>query len=246
MKRGMVLSWLRLFAVQASWSYERMAAIGTARAMEPLLRDLPGGVGGDRYREALRRSVGFFNSHPYLIGVAVGAIAKAEHEGVPPPQIERLKAALTSSLGSMGDRLIWAGVLPCAVGIGLAFSTATRWYVGPLVFLLSYNVVHVALRTWGLQAGWYSGVQVARALGSPFLRTGLRVAGPAAALSVGLAIPLVATWLSTGVTPLLHTLIYGVAAVGVTLALWLIPSFGGLRFGLTMAAAALTAGLIWH
>ena len=79
MKRGMILSWLRLFAVQSSWSYERMGAIGTARAMEPLLRDLPGGREGARYQEAMRRSVGFFNSHPYLIGVAAGAVARAEH-----------------------------------------------------------------------------------------------------------------------------------------------------------------------
>ena len=245
MKQGMVLSWLRLFAVQSSWNYERMAAIGTARAMEPMLRDLPGGRDGPRYREALGRSVGFFNSHPYLIGVAVGAIAKAEHEGVPGPQIERLKAALTSSLGSMGDRLIWAGALPCASGIGLALAATMPWYVGPAVFLASYNTVHLALRTWGLQAGWRDGPRVARALGSPFLRVGLALAGPMAAVAVGLAIPLVATWLGTGVSPLLHTAVFGVAAVGVTLALWLAPALGGLRFGLVMAAAALMVGTLW-
>ena len=246
MKHGMVLAWLRLYAVQASWSYERMAAIGTARAMEPLLRDLPGGTAGERYREATRRSVSFFNSHPYLIGVAVGAIARAEHEGVPGPQIERLKGALTSSLGSMGDRLVWAGALPCASGIGLSLAATTPWYFGPGVFLLLYNTIHVWLRTWGLMAGWRWGVQVARALGTPFLRTALRLAAPLAALSIGFAVPLVFTWLATGVSPLLHSAIFGVAAVGVTLALWLAPSFGGLRFALSVAGVALVAGLLWR
>ena len=245
MKRGMILSWLRLFAAQASWSYERMAAIGTARAMEPMLRDLPGGVGGARYQEAMRRAVGFFNSHPYLIGVAAGAIARAEHENLPPEQIERLKSALTSSLGSMGDRLIWAGALPFASGLGLSLAATTPWYVGPLVFFVLYNAIHVALRTWGLRAGWQSGARVAKALGAPFLRAGLRVAPPMAALSVGAAVPLVTSWLSTGVSPLLHTAIFGVAAVGVTISVWLAPAFGGLRFGLSMAALALLAGSLW-
>ena len=121
-----MISWLRLFAVQASWNYDRMAAVGTARALEPMLRDLPGGVGGPRYNDAVRRSVGFFNAHPYLIGVAVGAIARAEHDGIPGQQIERMKTALTSSLGSMGDRLVWAGALPFASGIGLALAATMR------------------------------------------------------------------------------------------------------------------------
>jgi mannose/fructose/N-acetylgalactosamine-specific phosphotransferase system component IID len=242
----MMLSWLRLFAVQSSWNYERMAAIGTARAIEPMLRDLPGGTSGDRYRDAMGRSVGFFNSHPYLIGVAVGAVAKAEHEGVPGEQIQRLKAALTSSLGSMGDRLIWAGALPCASGIGLALAVTAPWYVGPAVFLLSYNAVHLALRTWGLRAGWRDGPRVARSLGTPFLRLALRVAGPLAALSVGLAIPLVAVRLASEVSPLLHTAVLGVTAVGVTLSLWLAPALGGLRYGLILAALALTAGALWQ
>src|SRR5262249_18899931 len=157
MKRGMMLSWLRLFAVQASWNYDRMAAVGTARALEPMLRDLPGGVNGPRYTDAVRRSVGFFNSHPYLIGGAVGAVTRGEHDGVPGQQIERMKTALTSSLGSMGDRLIWAGALPCASGIGLALAATMPWWVGPTAFLVFYNVLHVWLRTWALRAGWESG-----------------------------------------------------------------------------------------
>jgi len=245
MKRGMLRSWWRLFVVQASWNYDRMAAVGTARALEPLLRDLPGGIDGARYQDAVRRSVGFFNSHPYLIGVAVGAIARAEHEGVPGQQIDRLKTALTSSLGSMGDRLIWAGALPCASGVGLALAATEPWWVGPAVFLLCYNALHLTLRTWALRAGWRAGAQVARALGAPFLRFGLRIAGPLAAVSVGFAIPLVADWLSTGVSPLLHGVTFGVTAVGVTIALWLAPTFGGLRYGLAMAVAALAAGRLW-
>ena len=37
----------------------------------------------------------------------------------------------------------------------------------------------------------------------------------------------------------------GVTAVGVTLSLWLIPSLGGLRFGLAAAILTIILGQLW-
>ena len=113
-------SLLRLFTVQGSWTYERMIGLGVGVAEEPLLRDLPGGPEGDAYHAAVARGARFFNSHPYLAGLAVGAAARAEHEGASPEQIERLRSALTGPLGSLGDRLVWAGWLPCTSALALA------------------------------------------------------------------------------------------------------------------------------
>src|SRR5206468_735375 len=82
--------------VQGSWNYERMQGVGIGVAEEPLLRDLRAEVGDDgvAYRAAVARGAHFFNAHPYLCGLAVGAAARAEHDGVPPEQVERLRAAL--------------------------------------------------------------------------------------------------------------------------------------------------------
>src|SRR5256886_7465612 len=78
-----------------------------------------GGGGGAAYRAAVARGAHFFNAHPYLCGLAVGAAARAEHEGVPPEQVERLRTALCGPLGSLGDRLVWAGWLPFTSGLAL-------------------------------------------------------------------------------------------------------------------------------
>jgi PTS system mannose-specific IID component len=228
--------------VQASWNYERMVGLGVAFASEPLLRDLPGGVDGDRYREALGRAGRYFNAHPYLVGLAVGALARAEHENVPPDQMERLRTALTGPLGAVGDKLVWAGALPLASGIGVVLAVAVSPVVAVIAFLGLYNLLHVTLRVWGIAAGWRSGIEVARELHIPAVTWGLRLAGPLAALSAGLALPMAVAWLVSDldVRGVLGAMI--VAAVGIVLARWAWPTLGGLRFGLAAVALALIVG----
>lgn len=102
----------RLFAVQASWNYEILIGNGIGFCVEPALRLLPGGQGGDAYRAALARQSQYFNAHPYLSSFAVGALVRAELEGQPPVRIERFRTALCGPLGSVGDRLVWVGLLP--------------------------------------------------------------------------------------------------------------------------------------
>ncbi|PYO82959.1 MAG: hypothetical protein DMD65_07125 [Gemmatimonadetes bacterium] len=157
-------SLLRLFTVQGSYDYERMQGIGVGVAEEPLLRDLRaaangggGGGGGAAYRAAVARGAHFFNAHPYLCGLAVGAAARAEHEGVPPEQVERLRAALCGPLGSLGDRLVWTGWLPCTTGLAIAGVALGLDLRAVGAFLVVYNLGHVALRWWALRAGWARG-----------------------------------------------------------------------------------------
>src|SRR5258708_3904020 len=120
MKPRFGIALLRLFAVQGSWNYERMIGLGAGVAEEPLLRGLLSEGNGTAYRDAVARGAHFFNAHPYLVGLAVGAAARAEVEHAPPQQIERLRAALTGPLGSLGDRLVWAGWLPLTIGLALS------------------------------------------------------------------------------------------------------------------------------
>ncbi len=100
---------LRLYGVQAAWTYERMSGIGVGHAAAPMLREHYAASSVEARRAAVARSAEFFNSHPYLAGIAVGAVVKAERDGVPGPVISRLRTALSGPLGAIGDQLIWAG-----------------------------------------------------------------------------------------------------------------------------------------
>jgi len=183
---------VRMLAVQSSWNYETMLGTGIGFSVEPALRALPGGRGGEPYHAALARETHYFNAHPYLAAVAVGALARVELDGtIPPSQIERFRIALCGPLGSVGDRLVWAGWLPFTVLVALlAYGLGAGPVLVTTLFLALYNVGHVALRIWGLRTGWRSGIRVAGSLATPILRQGPEYLARAVMALCGLALPL--------------------------------------------------------
>lgn len=181
----------RMLAIQGSWNYEILVGNGIGFSVEPALRRLPGGVGGTAYRQALARQSVYFNAHPYLAALAVGALARAEVDQADPARIERFRTALCGPLGSVGDRLVWAAWLPTCSLIGLLIFGTGASAMGVVIgFLVLYNLGHLSLREWGLRQGWQYGLRVASALGNPVLQHGPRYIGRAAAVFGGLALPL--------------------------------------------------------
>ena len=232
---------LRLLAIQASWNYEILLGTGIGFCTEPALRLLPGGKGGEAYRAALARQSQYFNAHPYLAAIAVGALVRAELEGVPPARIERFRTALCGPLGSVGDRLVWAAWLPFGSVVGLllfGLGVGPGWVVGG--FLLLYNVGHVALRAWALNVGLARGMQVAGALGTPILRFGPQWLGQAVAFVGGAALPLA---LDRAIGPG-RALLGGVLATVVVGAV-LVTRLHGRVDGLRVALGALTALVLY-
>lgn len=232
---------VRLLAIQGVWNYETMLGNGIAFSLEPALRRLPGGRGGDAYRAAMVRHSGYFNAHPYLAAVAVGALARAELDRLPAEQIERFRRAAPGPLGSVGDRLVWAGWLPLCSSLGLlAFGLGASPGAVVLLFLATYNLGHLGLRIWGLHAGWRDGLRVAHALGTPVLRRGPPHVARLTALMAGIALPVAAQGIIGPGRALLGGVLAAVAvgAVGIT---WLHGRFEGWR----LATFALAAFLLY-
>lgn len=212
---------LRLFAVQGSYNYEAMIGNGIAFAAEPAFRLLPGGRGGDAYRSAMARHSRYFNAHPYLAALAVGALVRAELDGEAADRVERFRTACCGPLGAAGDRLVWAGWLPfCSALALLAYGLGASVAGVLVVFVGTYNVGHVALRAWGLRAGYREGLKVASALGSPVLRTGPVHVARALAAVAGAAMPLVLWRLLAASTPSYVVALAVAAVLGLALARW--------------------------
>jgi PTS system mannose-specific IID component len=168
-----------------------MLGTGIGFCTEPALRAIRRARSPAAYHEALARQSRYFNAHPYLAAIAVGALARAELDGVPPAQIERFRTALCGPLGSVGDRLVWAGWLPFSTLLALlAYGLGAGAGAVVLLFLAVYNVGHIGLRAWGLRVGWRHGLRVAAALGHPVLRQGPLYIERAIMLLSGVALPL--------------------------------------------------------
>lgn len=187
--RGAVL--LRSFAIQASWNYRTLIGHGFAFALLPALRAIHGGDAA-ALAEAVRRHARLFNGHPYLAPMALGAVAALEAEGEDPAVIERFKSAIRGSLGTIGDRLVWAGWRPVCLLFALALLLAgAAWWVAVAAFLAAYNAGHVLLRCWSFRLGSREG----RRVGEQLRRSGIGAAQRAlpmiGAFLVGLITPLI-------------------------------------------------------
>jgi mannose/fructose/N-acetylgalactosamine-specific phosphotransferase system component IID len=208
-----------------------MLGVGMGYAAEPLLEDLKI-VDPVRHSEAVVRSTEFFNCNPNLAGLALGAVARAEYDAMPGAQIARLRTALCSPLGALGDQLFWAGLVPGLIGAALAAVVAgARWWA-VAGFLVSYNLVRAGTAAWALHLGLDTGMQVGAAIGRSWVTRWIPRVGAAAGFTVGLGIPLVADWYLDGVGTLGAAGTLAVAATGVAVTRWFGPVLTTVRFAL--------------
>jgi PTS system mannose-specific IID component len=222
---------LRLFAVQGTWNYERMLGVGMGYAAEPLLEDLKA-VDPARHGEAVVRSAEFFNCNPNLAGLALGATARAEYEAVPGPQIARLRTALCSPLGALGDELFWAGLVPALVGFALVAVVLGAGWWAIAGFLLMYNAIRLWTSFWSLRTGMASGMLVGAAIGSSWLPRAIERVGPAAGFAMGVALPVVTDWYLRDFGWSAAIGAAGVAVAGIALTRWFGPGLTSVRFAL--------------
>jgi mannose PTS system EIID component len=229
---------LRSFAVQGSWNYTTLIGTGMAFVLAPALRHL---YGADpvALRAAMGRHARLFNAHPYLAGLAAGAVARMESDGVPPETVERFKSAVRGSLGSLGDRVVWLMWRPAWALLMVTLVLAgAPWWLAVAAFLMGYNALHLWLRVRGLELGLREGGRVAPALREvPFDRIAER-AGDGGALLAGCAAVLALGW--DGATG--RPLVLGIGVAAIVLGILLGPR---IRVVAALALlAVLAAGLL--
>lgn len=154
----------RSFLVQGSWNYHTMLGCGFAFALLPGLREIHGSD-PERLRNAVARHSDHFNAHPYLAGVALGAVLRLEADGADADTVRRFKEAVRAPLGSLGDGLVWATWLPGTACAALAaYWLGLPGWIAVAAFLVVYNAGHLTLRVWGLRVGLAAGREVGREL----------------------------------------------------------------------------------
>jgi PTS system mannose-specific IID component len=230
----------RLLLIQGSWTYERLQGVGFGYASLPLLKPLAGDR--ERHRAAVARAAEYFNAHPYLTGIAVGAAARVELDGLAGSTVQRLKTALAGPLGSLGDQLFWIGVVPATMASILIAVTFGGGLGAVGLGLLLYLNIRIATTVWGLRLGLRSGLGISAELRRSGLADAVRRVGLLAGLLIGAALPITAEWLGDSERTTAVSVAVAIGAVAGVLAAmtrWRVPS--SRRFTLV----AMLAVLLW-
>lgn len=150
----------RSFALQGSFNYERMQALGFCYAMIPVIRKLY--QNHDEQAAALSRHLEIFNTTPQISPFIMGITAAMEEENTRTAEfdvssINALKASLMGPLAGIGDSLFWGTFRIIAAGIGVSLASEGN-ILGPLLFLLLFNLPHFLTRYFGLKYGYRIGI----------------------------------------------------------------------------------------
>jgi mannose/fructose/sorbose-specific phosphotransferase system IID component len=194
----------RSFAIQSSFNFERMQAMGFAWTLIPLLKKLY--AKKDDQAEAYQRHLTFMNTHPWNVGPIFGMVASMEarkaagETAVDEESIQAVKGGLMGPLAGIGDSL-WTGTLrPIIAGVAVTLAL-TGNFLAPIVFLLGCNIVHVWVRWTGLQLGFRFGDRFLEEMENIQIQRWMEGAAIVGLMVVG---ALVATWLNVS-TPMVYT-----------------------------------------
>ncbi|GBD80719.1 PTS system mannose-specific transporter subunit IID [Tetragenococcus halophilus subsp. halophilus] len=149
----------RSFQMEFSWHYERQMNLAYAYAMIPILKRVY--KSKEQMSASLKRSLEFFNTTPHIVTLILGINAameeeNAEDENFDVSTIDSIKTSLMGPLAGIGDSFFWGTLRLIATGIGTSLALQGN-ILGPILFLLVFNVPHILLRyfatNWGYKLG---------------------------------------------------------------------------------------------
>lgn len=146
--------WRSLF-LQASFNYERMQANGWLYTLLPALRKIH--TNEDDLRASMKMHLEFFNTHPFLVTFISGLVLAMEEAKENIATIRAIKVSTMGPGGGIGDAVFWLTTLSICSGVGASFSLQGS-FLGPIFFLVVFNLVHFGLIFWLGHYGYKMGV----------------------------------------------------------------------------------------
>lgn len=157
----------RQFTLQCSENYERMQGSGWLFIVLPVLRKLYKGD-PEGLTKAATRNLELFNTQPYMAAPILGvALAMEErlaiHGDIDGSSVTQIKVGMMGPFAGLGDSLFWFTIRPICLGIGISLAAGGN-ILGPIVFLLIFNVFHIATRYFGLFESFKFGTSLMHSL----------------------------------------------------------------------------------
>lgn len=191
----------RSFQMEFSWNYERQMNLAFVYTLIPVLKKLYSRK--EDLAEALKRHLAFFNTTPHIVTLILGITVAMEEKNsqqkeMDASSIDNVKASLMGPLAGIGDSFFWGTLRLIATGIGTSLALKGN-ILGPILFLLVFNVPHILARwfftRWGyvlgtgvLQRIQQSGMMESLTYGASII--GLMVVGAMTASMIDITIPI--------------------------------------------------------
>lgn len=151
---------LRTFFLQALWNFERLQNIGFLYILYPVLKGLY--PDKEKRKEVLLRHLGFFNTNPYMVNIIVAMvincetnIASGKENNLKKP--EMIKSLMAGPVAAVGDSFFWGTWRPVVSFIAILITILSMsmfslnyFWIAPVLFIVLYNIVHLAFRYWSL------------------------------------------------------------------------------------------------
>lgn len=164
--------WRSMF-LQGSWNYERMQNGGWAYSLIPALKKLY--PSGEEAKEALKRHLEFFNTHPYVAAPIIGVTLALEEErangaDIDNAAIQGVKVGMMGPLAGIGDPVFWFTVRPIVGAIAASLAVGGS-IIAPLFFFIVWNAIRIAFLWYTQEFGYKSGSAITKDLGGGLLQT---------------------------------------------------------------------------
>lgn len=202
-KDRMSVAWRHQF-LQGSWNYERMQNGGWCYSIIPAIKKLY--KNDDDRKEALKRHLEFYNTHPYVSAPVMGVTLALEEErangiDINDQAIQGVKVGMMGPLAGVGDPVFWFTLRPIlgALGASLAMGGSI---MGPLLFFFAWNIIRIAFLWYTQEFGYKVGTSIAQDLSGGLLG---KITQGASILGMFIIGALVQRWVSISFTPVVST-----------------------------------------
>ena len=150
------------FHLEGCYNYERQQALGYAIGMWPAIKRYC--TTKEEQAEALTRHMAIFNTTPHVTPMITGVATALEKEASINPDFDResinaIKVGLMGPFAGIGDSLFWGTFRIIAIGIGLPLAAQGN-ILGPILFLILFNVPHFAIRYYSGVLGYNFGTSI--------------------------------------------------------------------------------------
>lgn len=247
---------IRSLGMEWDWNYERQMNMAFCYSMLPVIKKLY--PTKEEQTEAMQRHLEFFNTTPHLSTLILGITAAMEEQNANDPEFEtesinNVKVSLMGPLAGIGDSFIWGTLRIIATGVGVSLAAQGN-ILGPLLFLLLFNIPAQGLRFYLMHAGYKlgsgflakvqeSGLMEILTYGASVL--GLMVIGGMTAENVAITVPLVIGSGETATTlgDICNTIMPGLLPLAFTMLLYWLVSKKNVKTT-TLLVALVVVGLV--